>query len=224
VRKLLFVFASVCALAGMGYLGTWVAAQDGVKPAVGGGEAKPTLKIGVVNITKVIKEFKKANTLGDKILKDATEYEGTLKKEQEELKAMEMRLATLPSEAEKDAGRKTLRQRTMELGDKDQTLQKDIRKRRDEMAVEINKDINRIIDSLSRHLQLEMILTCPDVATKEEKDTLSDAMRRMTAPAVWVAWKHPGLDITDEVVRWVNHYCPAPGGAPAAVAPGAGGK
>ena len=103
MRKLLFVFASVCALAGMGYLGTWVAAQDGVKPAVGGGEAKPTLKIGVVNITKVIKEFKKANTLGDKILKDATEYEGTLKKEQEELKAMEMRLATLPSEAEKDA-------------------------------------------------------------------------------------------------------------------------
>lgn len=218
MKKLLFIAAGVFALAGMGYLGTWVAAQDGVKPAGATAESKPTLKIGVINITKVIKEFKKANALGDKILQDAQRYEAELKKDQEMLKAEEAKLATIPGEAEKEAHRKAVRNKGIELQEKDLAYQKDIRKRRDDMAIEINKDIQRIIDSLARHYQFEMVLTCPDVATKEERGSLSDAMRRMTAPATWIAWHKDGLDITEEAIRWLNHYCKAPGDTGAAPA------
>jgi Skp family chaperone for outer membrane proteins len=211
VKRILSTIAAVIALAGM------ASAQEGVRPAGASGDAsKPTLKIGYINITKVIKEFKKANVLGDRILADAQRYENELKGEQELLKAEEAKGRTLPTEQDKENHRKMLMQKNQAYQEKDYKYQKDIRSRRDDMAVEVNKDIQRIIDSIAKHMSLEMVLTCPDVGDAKEVGSLSDAMRRMTAPAVWVAWKHPGLDVTDEVIRWLNHYCPAPGGAPAA--------
>jgi Skp family chaperone for outer membrane proteins len=203
VKKLLFVAAAVIALCGMGYVGTFVAAEGPVVPAAG--DNKPTLKVGVVNITRVIKDFKKANTWGDRILNQAKKYETELKAEQEALNGREAKLATL-QEHQKEAELKALRQAKMLLQDKDTEYQKDIRKKRDEMAVEINCDIGYIIDNISRQKGLELVLTCPDVADLKEMHSLSDAMRRMTAPAVWVAWKHPGLDITKDVVDYLNYY------------------
>jgi Skp family chaperone for outer membrane proteins len=219
MKKLLCLAAVGVAFASLGYVGTWVAAQDGVRQAGAAEGARPTLKIGIVNITKVIKDFKKANAMGDRILADAQRYDNELKNDQEALKAQELKIRTMPEGPEKDAAAKMLRQKQMELQDKDLNYQKDIRKRRDDMAVEINKDIARIIDSLARHLGLEMVLTCPDVADENERGSLSDAMRRMTAPATWIAWRHPALDITDEVSRWLDHYCKPPAGVTPASAP-----
>ncbi len=226
MKKLLFVLAALVAMCGMGYVGTFVAAQGPVVPA--GADNKPTLKIGVVNITRVIKEFKKANTWGDKILGQAKKYETELKGEQEQLKARELKLVTLP-EAQRDAETKALRQAQGMLQDKDQEYQKDIRKKRDEMAIEINGDIGYIIDNIARQKGFELVLTCPDVADAKEMHTLTDAMRRMTAPAVWIAWKHPSLDITNDVVQYLNYYRkedtigkPIPEFSPAPVIPAGG--
>jgi Skp family chaperone for outer membrane proteins len=187
----------------MGYVGTFVAADT---PGAGApATSKPTMKIGVVNITRVIKQFKKANVWGDGILKQAQEYEKTLKAEQEQLNARKAKLATLP-EAQREAEQKALGTAEVAFREKDYEYQKDIRKKRDEMAVEINGDIAYIIDNIARQKGLEMVLTCPDVAEASEKHSLTDAMRRMTAPAVWVAWCNPSLDVTDEVVRYLNFY------------------
>ena len=68
MKKLLCLAAVGVAFASLGYVGTWVAAQDGVRQAGAAEGARPTLKIGIVNITKVIKDFKKANAMGDRIL------------------------------------------------------------------------------------------------------------------------------------------------------------
>jgi Skp family chaperone for outer membrane proteins len=203
VKKLLFVAAAVIATCSMGYVGTFVAADGPAVPA--GGNNQTTLKIGVVNITRVIKDFKKANTWGDRILNQAKKYETELKTEQEHLNGRKVKLATL-QEPQKEAETKAIRQAEMLLQDKDQEYQKDIRKKRDEMAIEINGDIAYIIDNIARQKALELVLTCPDVADAKEMYSLSDAMRRMTAPAVWVAWKHPSLDITKDVVDYLNYY------------------
>jgi Skp family chaperone for outer membrane proteins len=216
MKKYLIVLAAVTTVAGAGYLGTRSGAQEGVKPAAGSSDNKPTTKIGYINITKVIKEFQKANSMGDKILADAKRYEDELKKTQEELKAEQLRQQSLPTEAEKEAGRKMLAQKEQALRERDYECQKDIRKRRDDMATDINSNIQRVIDSLARHHGMELILTCPDVADAKEVGSLSDAMRRMTAPATWVAWKHPSLDLTEECVKWLNHYFPSANATPPA--------
>ena len=90
MKRILSTIAAVIALAGM------ASAQEGVRPAGASGDAsKPTLKIGYINITKVIKEFKKANVLGDRILADAQRYENELKAEQELLKGEEALFASV---------------------------------------------------------------------------------------------------------------------------------
>ena len=203
MKKLFFVMAAVAALGSLGYVGTWVSAQGTVVPATAA--SQPTLKIGVVNISRVIKDFKKANVWGEKILATAQKYEKELKAESEVLEGRKAKLNSLP-ENQKEAETGALGQLTLALSAKDREYQKDIRRQRDEMAIEINGDIAYIIDNLARQKGLELVLTCPDVPDDKEKFTLTDAMRRMTAPAVWVAWKHPSLDITADVVTYLNHY------------------
>jgi Skp family chaperone for outer membrane proteins len=217
VKKILLATAAIAALT----IASGAHAQE-VKPA--SGTAAPTLKIGYINITKVIKEFTKANAMGDKILADAQRYENELKVAQDAVKKEEGNLK-LPNQTEeqKEALRKNLYKMQIDLNEKDQAYQKDIRKRRDDMAIEINSNIQRVIDSLAKHHALELVLTCPDVADTKEVGSLSDAMRRMTAPAVWVAWKHKDLDITDECVKWLNHYFPAPAGSTPPAGGAAGG-
>lgn len=220
MKKYVFGTAALLAVCGLGYFGTWVSAQNTPATPMGGAVEKPTMKIGYLNIAKVIKEFKKANAMGDKILADAQNFEKELKTDQEVIKAEEAKLKVAPTDIEKETIRKRMYQLQMTYSEKDLAYQKDIRKRRDDMLVEVNKDVQRIIDSLARHMGLELVLSCPDVPTKEEVGTLSDAMRRISAQAVWVAWKHPGMDMTDEAVRWLNHYCPSPAGAPVTPAGG----
>ncbi len=145
MKKYFFVLAAMIAMCGMGYVGTFVAADS---PTAGAPAAsKSSLKIGVVNITRVIKKFEKANFWGDGILKQAQEYDKTLKAEQEQLNARKAKLTTLP-EAQREAEQKSLGAAQVAFQEKDYECQKDIRKKRDEMAVEINGDIAYIIDNL----------------------------------------------------------------------------
>jgi Skp family chaperone for outer membrane proteins len=219
VKKLSIAIAGLAALGGLLFLNARALAQaSDVHPAGGSSAAPqsnaPTTKIGVVNILKLIKEFKKADVLGTKILNDAQKYELSLNQKKEDLKNREAKLRTTPEGPQRDADIKTLRDLTMQLQDEDQAAQKDIRKRRDDMAIEIHKNIQTVLDSLARHYGFEMVLTCPDVTDEQkERNSISDAMRKITTPGTLVAWCDPRLNITDECIRWLNHYFKPPEGS-----------
>jgi Skp family chaperone for outer membrane proteins len=201
----------------MAFLNVRVLAQEGnnVKQATNSAvtqSAPATLKIGVINIAEVLKKFAKAEVVGNKIVTDAQKYESSLKEKTEALKKREGDLATLP-ENQREQERRAIRDAYGRLQDEDQAAKKDILTRRDAMAKEINTNIQTVIDSLARYHGFEMVLTCPDATTKEERESLANAMRHMTVQGAFIAWRDPRLDVTDECVRWLNHYFPAPAGS-----------
>lgn len=217
MRKVSVVLVGAIAFSSLGYVGSRLAAEQkkplistSEKPRINADLSKLGLNVGVVNLTKVFKEFNSANWTGDKILEAAKEYEMELKAEKEKLEAEQKRVAALSDGDEKDEANKAVRQGQAVLQEKDAKCQKIIRKRRDEMAIHVNKQIQDEIERLARDRGLELVLTCPDVPTKEEEGSLTDAMRRMTAPAVWVAWRHPNLDITSELIAVLNRKYPPP--------------
>lgn len=215
MRKESFVLVGAIALCVVGYVGNWVAAEQkkpairtSEKPAINVDLDKTKLKVGVVNLTRVIKQFESANATGDSILKAAKEYEFELKAEKERLDGEEKRVAALPDGDKKDRANKAIGQSRIALQKKDAEYQSIIRKRRDQMAVQVNKQIRDQIERIAHRRDLQLVLTCPDVATKEEEGTVTDAMRRMTASAVWVAWSDPQLNITEELIAALNNAYP----------------
>lgn len=228
MKKLTFAIAGLAALGGLIFLNARGLGQgNGVTPAGGSApsspSAAPTTKIGVVNILKVVKDFKKADTLGAQILNDAKKYEYELNAEKEKLKLRQANIATLP-DAQKDQETKTVRDLINQLQDKDQAYQKDIRTRRDNMAIEINKNIQTVIDSLARQNGFDIVLTYPDITDEKEHNTIGDAMRHITTPGTMIAWHDRRLDITDECIRWLNYYFKVEGSAATTTAAPANGQ
>jgi Skp family chaperone for outer membrane proteins len=218
MRKASYVLMGALAIVALGLVGNWVSA-DQKKPTpekkldkaeVNVDPSKSRLKVGVVNLTKVIKDFKKANAIGDKILATAKMNELELKAEQEQLAAEEKRVAALPDGDEKKEAAKRQRENRETLTVKEAEYQKEIGKQRDDMAIEVNKHIQDSIEKIARRRSLELVLTCPFVEGKEEIGSLADAMRRIRAPAVWVAWNHSDLDMTDDLISTLNREFPPP--------------
>jgi Skp family chaperone for outer membrane proteins len=215
MRKASFVLVGAIALCVVGYVGNWVAAEQkkpairtSEKPAINVDLERTTLKVGIVNLTRVIKQFNSANVTGDDILKAAKGYELELKAEKERLDAEQKRIEALPDGDEKDKANKALRQNRNALQEKDAEYQSVIRKRRDQMAVQVNKQIQDEIEKIAHRRGLQIVFTCPGMATKEEEGNLTDAMQRMTATAVRVGWCDPRLDITDELILALNRVYP----------------
>src|SRR5205823_13710370 len=105
-KKTLFVMAALAATAGMGVFGTWVSAQNGPAPA----PAKPTLKIGIVNLNMVLKEFKKANVMGESLIKQAQEKEIQVKAKEEDLQKKGIEAQKIADPAQRDARARELQQ------------------------------------------------------------------------------------------------------------------
>ena len=210
MKKYLFALAGLLALGCLGYFGTWVSAQNGTPappPA-----AKPTLKIGVVNIAKVLKNFEKANYLGETLLKDAQAKEEYVKKQAMLLEGENQKATIEPDKAKQEAMMKDIRNRDAQL--KEQTIEykKVFTEKQGEMAVSVNSEINRVIDSVAKTYGLELVLTYPDVVDEAERGKTPDAFRRLSTPAAMVAWVNPGLDLTDTVIATLNKYFPKPAG------------
>jgi Skp family chaperone for outer membrane proteins len=209
VKKSLYILAGLAAMGGLGWFGAWVSAQPGgVQPAAA--TAKPVTKIGVMNIAKVLKNFNNANYLGDTLIQEAQQHENTLKTMQLDLQKEEMRITALPNGAEKDNAMKKVRADKAAIEEKQFDFRKKLSERQQEMAGTVMKAVDHIVDFLAKQNGLELVLQYPDATTDEEAKSPASAIRRLSAPAAMVAWKVPGLDISEEVIRYLNHYYPAP--------------
>lgn len=210
MKKILYLVAGVAALGSLGWFGTWVSGQQPgtVQPAVG--TNKPVTKIGVMNIAKVLKNFTNANALGDQLIREAQDHENSLNLKKQELKKKELEIAAMPKGAAQDEAAKKLHADSFAVQELEIEFRKKLSERQSEMAGTVMKSIDHIVDFLAKQNGLEMVLAYPDATTDEEAKSPPNAIRRLSAPAATVIWKNPGLDISDEVVRYLNHYYPAP--------------
>lgn len=213
MKKTLFILAGLAALGGMGVFGTWVAAQNNGAPGAPAANQTPaTMKIGLVNIVKVLKGFDKANFLGETLINQAKGEEANLKKEQEQLTAEEARIAAMPDKAQRENAAREFEGKKFRFSQVMTDYRKRMSDKQGEMALEVNDNITRVIDVLAKTRSLELVLVYPDLASEKEAPTPALAFQRLSPPAATVAWKHPGLDITDHVIATLNHNFPSPAG------------
>ena len=227
MKKSLVIVAVLAALGGMGVFAGRVSAQinntgSGVVPAAGSQAA--TLKIGVVNMVKVLKSFDKANYLGEMLIKQAQDEETKLKAEDQTLKALEQKLQAMPTGPQRDAAEKDFQDKKFRFSQVMMDYRKKYQEKQGEMAVEVWDNIERVIDVIAKTRSLELVLTYPDAIDEKTKKQPATAFQKLAPSGANVAWSHPGLDITDHVIATLNHNFKPPAGTvpPSNRAPGSG--
>jgi len=228
VKKSLYILAGLLAMGGLGWFGAWVSAQQGGTPAPAPA-AKPTTKVGVMNIAKVLKNFTKANYLGDTLINEAKEHEKSLNQSKIQLQQDEQRVMSLPKGPAQDEELKRLRATKLSIDEKEIDFKKKLAEKQSAMADQVMQAMDQIVDFLSKQNGLELVISYQDATSEEEMKLPGYSIRRLSVPGASVMWKVPGMDITDEVVRYLNHYHKAPdgykpsvGGANMAAPPAAG--
>jgi Skp family chaperone for outer membrane proteins len=171
-----------------------------------------TLKVGVVNMVKVLKQFDKANYLGETLIKEATTEEQNLKKEQEALAAEKARIAQIQDKAQREAAERGFQDKEFKFSQVMMDYRKKYQEKQGQMAVEVWDNIGRVIDVIAKTKRLELVLTYPDAVTDKDRNTPAAAFQKLAPQAANVAWAHPGLDITDHVIATLNHNFKPPAG------------
>ncbi len=220
-RGIFFLVAAATAIGLTTGVARWVGAQQqDTKPA------PATLKVGVVNINKILKGFDKANTLGDQLLTESKAEGDRLLAMRNQLETEAKAVEKIADPALKETKSKELRKRQGDMNEMELDARKRLTEKQSAMASEVNKDIQKVIEACAKSWGLELILSYPDAVTAEELSSPGAAMRRLGAPAAMPIYVHPQLDITDLVVQTLNKWYPktaAGNGAPVTPAGATGG-
>ena len=189
--------------------------------------AAPRTRIGLLNLTYVIKNYTKYVNFQEEIKKIVQPFQGTdaaLRKEGEEL--AKLRSPSTPADklAEIDRKLKDL-QRKIEDNNAEAKLVLG-RKTDDEMKI-LYMDVQEAAQRYAVSHEFDLVLHYNDAVTKEDYFSPMNISRKVQTGALMPLYAAPGLDISTEVVNMLN-YNLRPAGAGAApatnAAPAAGGQ
>jgi Skp family chaperone for outer membrane proteins len=173
----------------------WAQAPNPNPPAA---PAQPKTKIGLVNLSRVIKEYNKFKTFQEEMKKAVEPFQG--------------RDAALKTEGDKLAKEAIQRQ----LEDNKVEAQKSIGKKQEDQLVILYKDIRTVVDRFAQAHGFEMVLHYNDAVTPEEYWSAQNIARKMQAGALMPMYIQGGLDISHNIIATLNAGAPAPAAAPPA--------
>jgi len=195
------MFAVMTVFGTVAYFGSGVHAQNTAPTA-------PGSKIRIVNIAKVLRNYSKANALGQEITTIRKTFLEKMNAQRVvvETKKAEMMKPTTPQttrdQIEKDI---TAIQRGMQ--DLDRDAQKTLGEMSNKTIVKVYMDIKDVIDRIASANGLELILCYPDASLPAEENSPAVAQLKLQTPAA-MPFYHRGLDITDFVIDALNKANP----------------
>jgi Skp family chaperone for outer membrane proteins len=172
----------------------------------------PRTRIGLLNLTYVIKNYEKFKTFQQEILeafKPYQETDQTKKKKLEDL-SKEANKPETP-EARRLELAKQIKDLQREINDGKVTAKKAMEKKGAEQMKVLYLDI---MDAATRHARshdFEMVLHYNEATTKEDFYSTENVARKLQAGTLLPLYAAPGLDISQEVVEALNRELkPAP--------------
>jgi Skp family chaperone for outer membrane proteins len=200
-------------LGGVVAAATLAQAQPGAAPA-----AQPQRsKIAIVNIAKVLKEYKKANHQGKEISTKRQEYLDRVNAFRNAMNEKTKSLNTPQGQQQKAAIEKEVLELQRRIEDVDREAQKTLTQMSNDTIVRVYNEIKGVIEAIAVANAFELVMAYPDASSTTEENTPVVAQLKLQTPAL-MPFYHRNVDITDFVVRTLNERYPAPA-TPVSAAP-----
>jgi Skp family chaperone for outer membrane proteins len=207
VKRTVVILAGVTALCMVAYLGSRLAAEPpgGTSPKTGAPAAapQPVTKVAVLNLSYVIKNYAKWKTFQETYKSKLESYDGELKKlkDQFELKQKEVQKA--------DAGMKEQLEKQMRdlqraMQDKTEEGKKVLADMEAKQFSTIYNDVQDMAKRYALNRGIEMVMHYNDGTTEAEVNAPMNIGRKMGQGACFPLYMAPGIDISQDVLRYLN--------------------
>ena len=238
MKKTLASLAGLTVLGGFVVWAGWAAAQQPGSPiqqtkatsntntATPASPQRPGTVVGVVNMNSVLKNYLRAQELNTKIKNKVQFFSNKMNEKRTEMQRLQAEL-TKPtiSPQQKDQYEKDILRLQRELQDLDAQARKDIGKEQGDIAVQIFKEIEGVIQKVAGAHGFDLVLSYPDSASTDPTEMYSqdNVVRKMATQAAIPIYYKPHIDLTDAVVKTLNMRFPPTSATPTAPAARPGG-
>lgn len=197
-------------LAGMAVLGATIVgtlfANPQARPA-----NQPTTKVGLINITYVIKHYTKYKTYSEDLKASVAKYQAkdTEWKTKGEKLAKD-RADPKTTEAQKEGIDRELKSLERQIEDNKNEAQKILIKKQEEQIKVLYADVRDVVQKYAQMNGFEMVLHYHEPLTNEEYFSASNYARKMQIGALMPIYVANGLEISPQVLDALNKQVAAP--------------
>jgi Skp family chaperone for outer membrane proteins len=238
VKKTLASFAGLTLLGGFVVWAGWAGAQQPQTPirqtsgtstapatAAPASQQRPGTAVAVINMNSVLKNYLRAQELNNKIKTKVQYFSNKMNEKRTEIQRLsgELTKPTLPPQQKEQFEKDSLRLQR-ELQDLDAQARKDIGKEQGDIAVQIYKEIEGVIQAVAAANGFDLVLSFPESASTSPDEMYSqdNVVRKMAAPAALPLFYKPHIDLTTAVVQTLNTRYPPSTATPASATRPAG--
>jgi Skp family chaperone for outer membrane proteins len=174
-----------------------------------GGASPPSMKMRVVNLQYVIKNYSRTEILR----KEHTELFQKFDKEINEIKKeIEGRTAQMQDPmyaARRGDFEKEIKRLQRTMQDKTDEARAALDKKQGDIIVLVYKEVEDAVNTYARTAGLEMVLHFNDAVAETDRNSAPNIARKMSAGACMPMYITPGLDISQDIVNTLNAMYPA---------------
>jgi Skp family chaperone for outer membrane proteins len=214
VKRTVAYLTAVLALGGVIVYATSGLAQQGNngQGAAGGAAAQPQRsKIALINIAKVLKEYKRANAQGQEIATKRKQYLDQVNALRTAINDKNKQIADPKTPQDvKERLQREMVQANRQIEDIDRTAQKELGEVSNNTIVKVYSEITEITKAFAEAYGFELVLAYPDATSTTEASTPVVAQLKLQTPALMPFYVRPGIDISDSVIKALNERYPAP--------------
>lgn len=210
MKRTLSILAGVAVLGAAGYFGGWAWAQytqqaTPTPPGVAAGNGPLRTRIGVINMVKVLKNYKKFEAFDKQYRDEQKKYAEPIEKLRNYLIARDAELKkttdpTLRTQIEQD-----MKQKQRELQDKDDEARKALTKMNGDMMVQIYKEVEDAVRDYARRYEIDMVVFYNDALTDADFHSALNVQRKVVNFAsLMPMYFDSRMDISDGIVYNLN--------------------
>jgi Skp family chaperone for outer membrane proteins len=202
MRRTVAVAASIATLIIGLYLGSrWRVHADTETPPAKHAETH----IAVINLSYVIKTYKKAQNLDEEFQKQLQGYDDELKKlaaQVEDMKKQHDDPATTAAKKAELGGR--IKQIEISIKDKTEKYKGKLSAKRQEQVAILYQEVQQSVAALARSKGIDLVLHYNDLPPGPDRDSGPNIMRKLSAEACIPIYRAQGIDLSDEVIAALN--------------------
>jgi Skp family chaperone for outer membrane proteins len=209
VKRTVAIVAGVVTLGLALYVGSRLTADPG-------GAVAPTMKVRMVNLQYVIKNYKRTEALRAEHTELFKQYDAEIKKTKDELDGRTRQLQDPKFADSKDAIEKEIKRLQRLMQEKTDDARAALDKKQGEMIVLVYKEVEEAVKKYASLAGLEMVLHYNDAVAESDRNSAPNVARKISQSACMPMYMATGMDISQDIVNTLNAKYPATTAAPTA--------
>ena len=209
MKRTVAILAGVLTLGAGLYVGSQLRAQQpGAAPAA-------TMKMRLVNLQYVIKNYKRTEALRAEHTAMFKKFDDEIQQMKKIAEARQQQLNDPQYAAQKEAIEKEIKRLQREMADKSEEARAALAKKEGEIITLVYNEVDDAVKKYAAMSGIELVMHYNDPVAEAERRSANNVARKMSAGACMPMYMVAGLDISDEIVKYLNDKYGASTAAPA---------